>query len=310
MKKILVAGTIAFDEVTTPMGYSGKQAGGSATYLALAAAHFNADLGMISIVGHDFPLSYLKEFEKRNINIEGIEIHPVEKTFYWKGYYYENMNRRDTLVTQVNALKEFKPHVPPAHRNSDLIALGNLHPAIQLEILNQIEKRPALIMLDTMNYWMENAYEELLKVLKKIDLLLVNEEEIRQLTGEYFLHEAVSAVRRLGPSHVIIKQGEYGSMLFTPDGFFSAPAYPVKRVYDPTGAGDSYAGGFIGHLSRYECIDFEAMKNAVICGANLASFCVEDFGIKRLLNLQTEEIRNRLIELVNMTRFSLQNKSV
>ncbi len=308
MKKILVAGTVAFDEVTTPMGYSGKQVGGSATYLSLVAAHFNARIAIVSIVGKDFPETYLQEFEKRNIDTAGIEIHPREKTFYWKGYYYENMNKRDTLVTQVNALKDFKPVVPENFRQPDLVALGNLHPAIQMEILDQLENQPSLVMLDTMNYWMDNAYEELLAVLKKIDLLLVNEEEIRQLTGEYFLPDAVEAAMKLGPRHIIVKQGEYGSMLFTPEGYFSAPAYPVRRVFDPTGAGDSFAGGFIGHLSQYDRINLQTMKNAVVCGSNLASFCVEDFGTKKLLKLTRNEIDRRLSKFIRMTTFPLQNK--
>ncbi len=308
MKKILIAGTVAFDEVTTPMGYSGKRLGGSATYLSFAASFFSEQIGIVSVVGNDFPETYLDKFRDRHIDIRGLEISADEKTFYWKGYYYENMNKRDTLVTQVNALEGFNPVVPENFRDADLVVLGNLHPAVQMMVLDQLTRKPELVILDTMNFWMENSLPELKQVLKKADVLMVNEEEIRQLTGEYFIADAVKSVYAMGPEYVIVKQGEYGSLLFTPEGMFSAPAYPVEKVYDPTGAGDTFAGGFVGHLSRYENISVGEMKNAMICGAGMASFNVEGFGTERLEQITLDDIFYRIRNFVEMTRFPMQEE--
>jgi len=307
MKKILLAGTLAFDEVTTPFGYSGKIPGGSATYLALAASLFKNESAIVSIAGYDFPKTFLQKFQERNVDISGIAFSRKHKSFYWKGLYYENMNRRDTLVTEVNALAHFEPLIPETYRDADFVVLGNLHPGIQKKILQQLESRPRLIMLDTMNFWMETTPKELKEVIGMIDVLLVNEEEARQLTGRYQLVHAAEKILRMGPSYVIIKQGEYGSVMFSHEGVFYAPAYPLETVMDPTGAGDSFAGGFIGHLSEYEKIDWEKMKNAVVCGSNVASFTVEDFGTKKLETLSREQLEERVKKYVRMTRFPLQN---
>ncbi len=308
MKQILIAGTVAFDEVTTPFGHSGKMLGGSATYLSFASAMFPGETGIISIVGNDFPETLLEKFRRRNIDISGVERSQTHKTFYWKGYYYEDMNRRDTLVTEVNALEHFNPVVPEHLKSPHIVVLGNLHPGIQSHILDQLENRPQLIMLDTMNYWMDNAPGELKEVISRVDLIMVNEEEARQLSHEYALPRAAEVIRRMGPRYVVIKQGEYGSMLFYPGGIFSAPAMPLEKVADPTGAGDTFAGGFAGHLTLYDRPGIEAMKNAMICGSNMASFTVEDFGTAGLEKATPESIGNRLNDFVKMTRFSLQTK--
>jgi len=308
MKKILLAGTLAFDEVTTPFGHSGRMLGGSASYLALAASFFDNRTGIISVTGYDFTDRMLEKFSSRGIDLSGVQRLDKHKSFYWKGYYYENMNRRDTLVTEVNALAYFSPRVPKEFRKPDLVVLGNLHPGIQAEILNQLQASPQLVVLDTMNFWMDNAKESLFQVIARVDLLMLNEEEARQLTGEYSLVTAARLIRGMGPRYVIIKRGEYGALLFHDDGFFSAPAMPLEKVWDPTGAGDTFAGGFIGHLSEYAQPGVEAIKNAMICGANLASFTVEDFGTKRLESLTKPEIEKRLTDFVRLTRYSLQEK--
>ncbi len=308
MKKILLAGTLAFDEVTTPFGHSGRMLGGSAAYLSLAASFFPNQTGIVSVVGHDFGEELLDRFRRRGIDLSGVQRLENHKSFYWKGYYYDNMNRRDTLVTEVNALAYFTPTVPEAFRRPDLVVLGNLHPGIQAEILNQLQGKPQLTVLDTMNFWMENTRESLFQVIARVDMLMLNEEEARQLTGEYSLVTAARRIRQLGPRYVIIKRGEYGALLFYEGGFFSAPAMPLERVWDPTGAGDTFAGGFIGHLSGYDTPDTEAIKNAMICGANLASFTVEDFGTKRLEQLTKPEIERRLSDFVRLTHYTLQDK--
>ncbi len=308
MKKIIIAGTIAFDEVTTPLGHSGKKLGGSATYLSFASALFPARIGVVSIVGNDFPRKYLQKFTNRHIDISGVEISKEHKTFYWKGLYYENMNKRDTLITEVNALAYFNPVLPEKFKRADLVILGNLHPGIQQEILNQLSSRPDLVILDTMNFWMDTAMESLKKVISRVDLLLVNEEEARQLTGKYAMVHAAKKIMRMGPKYVIIKQGEYGSILFSQDDIFFAPAYPLEKVYDPTGAGDTFAGGFAGHLSLYDKIGLPEMKNALICASNLASFTVEAFGTDRLEEITRRDIERRIEEFIRMTSYPLQQK--
>ncbi len=308
MKQILIAGTVAFDEVTTPFGHSGKMLGGSATYLSFASAFFDNHIGIVSIVGNDFPEDFIKKFTSRNIDIAGLFQSEDHKTFYWKGYYYENMNKRDTLVTEVNALAYFNPVIPENFNTPDILVLGNLHPGIQAQIINQLKNRPELIVLDTMNFWMDHAWDDLIKVISRVDLIMINEEEARQLSHEFSLPKAARVIMNMGPKYVIIKQGEYGSMLFHPGGVFSAPALPLEVVKDPTGAGDTFAGGFAGHLSYYDQIDVEALKNAMIYGANLASFTVQDFGTNALENITKKEIQERLNHFVEMTKFSLQTK--
>jgi sugar/nucleoside kinase (ribokinase family) len=308
MKKILIAGTIAFDEVTTPFGHSGRKLGGSATFLSFASSFFSPNTAVISIVGNDFPEVYLDKFRQRNIDISGVEISKEHKTFYWKGLYYENLNKRDTLITEVNALAYFNPVVPEAYRESDLVILGNLHPGIQQEILNQLKRKPDLVVLDTMNFWMDTAWDSLLKVISRVDLLMVNEEEARQLTGKYTIVQAAKKILRMGPKYVIIKQGEYGSILFSENEIFYAPAYPLEQVADPTGAGDTFAGGFAGHLSQYDHIGICEMKNALIYASNLASFTVEDFGTGRLERITFRDIEERFEEFMKMMYFPLQQK--
>ncbi len=308
MKKILIAGTIAFDEVTTPFGHSGKKLGGSATYLSFASSLFPNRTAVVSIVGNDFPDKYLEKFRRRHIDISGVEISQNHRTFYWKGLYYENMNKRDTLITEVNALAYFNPVIPEAYKDTELVILGNLHPGIQQEILNQLTEKPQLTILDTMNFWMDTAMESLLKVISRVDLLLVNEEEARQLTGKYTIVHAAKKILRMGPKYVIIKQGEYGSVLFTENDIFFAPAYPLEKVADPTGAGDTFAGGFAGHLSLYENFGFDEMKNALICASNLASFTVEDFGTDRLERIDIKDVEARINEFIKMTTYPLQIK--
>ncbi|NPA42655.1 MAG: sugar kinase [Chlorobi bacterium] len=308
MKKILLAGTIAFDEITTPFGHSGRIPGGSAVYAALAASLFRNKTGMISVAGGDFPSVYLQMLEDRGLSLNGVQIFPNEKTFYWKGFYYDDMNRRDTLVTRENVLRKFRPVVPDGFKNADIVILGNLHPGIQTEILDQLTDRPELVMLDTMNYWMETAPRLLRQVIERVDLLLVNEEEARQLTGKTHPLHAAADILEMGPRYVIVKQGEYGAALFGEEGVFYTPAYPLEILRDPTGAGDTFAGAFAGHLSEYDAVGFEEMKNALVCGANTASFTVEDFGTRRLEQITREDLETRMREFIDMTRFPLQEK--
>ncbi len=305
MKKILLAGTLAFDEVTTPYGHSGRMLGGSATYLSFAASLFGPKTGVVSVVGDDFGDELLDKFRRRGIDLQGVQRLAGHKSFYWKGYYYENMNRRDTLVTEVNALEHFDPRVPADFRRPDLVVLGNLHPAVQARILDQLDARPQLIVLDTMNFWMDTARKELDAVIARVDLLMLNEEEARQLTGEFSIITAAKHIMQMGPDYVVIKRGEYGSLLFHADAVFMAPAYPLEVFRDPTGAGDTFAGGFAGHLSRYESFGFNELKDAIICGANLASFTVEDFGTRRLENLHRDEIRERMRKFVEITHYPM-----
>ena len=307
MSQILVVGTMAFDEIITPFGESGKILGGSASYISLSARKiFNGDIGVVSVIGKDFPNEYLELFEKNNIDTTGVEKMENEKSFYWKGKYHNDLNKRDTLATEVNALAHFEPKVPEKYKKADFLVLGNLHPKIQKSVIEQMDKRPAFIALDTMNYWMDTAWDDLMEVISMIDILIVNDEEARQLTKEYSLVKAAKKIREMGPEYVIIKKGEHGALLFKNNKIFFAPALPLEDVFDPTGAGDTFAGGFIGQLAKTGIIDFELMKNAVITGANLASFTVEKFGTERLINLQEEEIKERLKDFIHLTQFDIE----
>ncbi len=306
MSKILVVGTVAFDEIITPFGKTGKILGGSASYISMSAALSGTEIGIVSVVGNDFPNTYLQLFRNRNINIDGIKIVKNQKTFYWKGKYHNDLNKRDTLITEINVLEDFNPIVPKQFSDADFLMLGNLHPNIQKSVIEQMTQKPKLIALDTMNFWMDTAWEELLNVLQLIDILIVNDEEARQLTKEYSLVSAAKKIQEMGPKYVIIKKGEHGALLFHQKNIFFAPALPLEEVFDPTGAGDAFAGGFMGKLAKNKSISFESMKNAVICGSNLASFTVEKFGTKRLESLQHEEIRNRLQQFKNLTHFDIE----
>ena len=307
MSQILVVGTMAFDEIITPFGESGKILGGSASYISLSSRKiFEDEIGVVSVVGNDFPDAYLNLFRNNNIGISGVKKLENEKSFFWKGKYHNDLNKRDTLATEVNALAHFEPKVPEKFKKADFLVLGNLHPAIQKSVIEQMQEPPAFIALDTMNYWMNTAWDELMDVISMIDILIVNDEEARQLTKEYSLVKAAKKIQEMGPEYVIIKKGEHGALLFKKNKIFFAPALPLEEVFDPTGAGDTFAGGFIGQLAKTGIIDFDRMKNAVISGSNLASFTVEKFGTERLANLNNEEIKHRLREFINLTQFDIE----
>ncbi len=306
MAKLLVVGTVAFDAIETPFGKTDKILGGAATYIALAAKNVAAvDAAIVSVVGDDFPESYLQLFKDRQIDLNGLEVVPGGKTFFWSGKYHNDLNMRDTLATELNVLADFEPKVPENYKDADIVMLGNLHPGVQLSVIDQMTTRPKLIVLDTMNFWMDNSLDLLLEVIKKVDVITINDEEARQLTGEYSLVKAAAKIHEMGPKYVVIKKGEHGALLFHNSHVFFAPALPLEEVFDPTGAGDSFAGGFVGYLAQSENISFENMKNAVIHGSNIASFCVEKFGTERLLSLNPEQIRNRLAQFTALTQFDI-----
>lgn len=306
MGKLLIVGTVAFDAIETPFGKTDKILGGAATFIGLAASQFKVDSAIVSVVGEDFPQEYLDLFTNRNIDISSLEIVEGGKTFFWKGKYHNDLNARDTLITELNVLADFNPVVPKDYKEADVVMLGNLHPNIQMAVINQMEKRPKLIILDTMNFWMDNTLPELTEVIKKIDVLTINDEEARQLTGEYSLVKAAQEIFKKGPKYVVIKKGEHGALLFHEDQVFFAPALPLEEVYDPTGAGDTFAGGFSGYLAASGDVSFENMKKAVIHGSNLASFSVEKFGTERMLELDREEINDRLHEFKALTQFEIE----
>lgn len=306
MSKLLIVGTVAFDAIETPFGKTDKILGGSGAFIGLAASQFNVDASIVSIVGGDFPQSYLDLFSSRKINISGIEIVKEGKTFFWSGLYHNDMNARDTLVTELNVLADFQPVVPENYRDAKVVMLGNLHPLTQLSVLDQMDQKPELVILDTMNFWMNNALEDLHSVMKRIDVITINDEEARQLTGEYSLVVAARKIHDMGPRYVVIKKGEHGALLFHNENVFYAPALPLEEVFDPTGAGDSFAGGFAGYLTKTDDTSFENMKNAVIYGSTLASFCVEKFGTERMLNLSHSEVYHRLQDFKNLTQFEIE----
>jgi sugar/nucleoside kinase (ribokinase family) len=306
MSKLVIVGTVAFDAIETPFGKTDKILGGAATFIGLAASQFDIDASVVSIVGGDFPQEYLNLLADKNIDISGVEIVKEGKTFFWSGKYHNDMNSRDTLATELNVLADFNPVVPSAYRDSDIVMLGNLHPIVQLSVLEQMERKPKLVILDTMNFWMDCALTELLNLIKKVDVITINDEEARQLTGEYSLVVAARKIHEMGPKYVVIKKGEHGALLFHKDNVFYAPALPLEEVFDPTGAGDTFAGGFAGYLAKTEDISFENMKNAVIYGSTLASFCVEKFGTERMVNLKYNEVHQRLQAFKNLTQFDIE----
>ena len=306
MSKLVIVGTVAFDAIETPFGKTDKILGGAATFIGLAASQFNVDSAAVSVVGGDFPQEYLDLLSDRNVNIDGIEIIKEGKTFFWSGKYHNDMNSRDTLATELNVLADFDPKVPEHYKDADVVMLGNLHPIVQMSVLNQMTAKPKLVILDTMNFWMDCALEDLHKVIKKVDVITINDEEARQLTGEYSLVVAAREIHKMGPKYVVIKKGEHGALLFHDDNVFYAPALPLEEVFDPTGAGDTFAGGFAGYLASTEDYSFENMKNAIIFGSNLASFCVEKFGTERMQNLTKDEIDYRLKEFKQLTQFDIE----
>ena len=306
MSKLLIVGTVAFDAVETPFGKTNKILGGSASYIALSASQFNTSSAIVSVVGGDFPEDHLNLFSKKGIDISSIEIIKDGKTFFWSGRYHNNMNSRDTLVTELNVLENFKPIVSNKFKDADILVLGNLHPIVQLSVLDQMNSSSTFVILDTMNFWMDNALDDLMNVIKRIDVITINDEEARQLTAEHSLVSAAKKIHSMGPEYVVIKKGEHGALLFYNDNMFSAPALPLESVFDPTGAGDAFAGGFAGFLSESQKINFESMKNAVIYGSTLASFCVEKFGTERLESLKSDEIERRLIAFKKLTQFEIK----
>ena len=306
MSKLVIVGTVAFDAIETPFGKTDKILGGAATYIGLSASNFNVDAAAVSVVGGDFPQKYLDLLSDRNVNTDGIEIVKDGKTFFWSGKYHNDMNSRDTLVTELNVLEHFNPVVPEDYKEAEVVMLGNLHPMVQQGVLDQMTKKPKLAILDTMNFWMDIALEDLLSVIKNVDVITINDEEARQLTGEYSLVVAARKIHEMGPKYVVIKKGEHGALLFHNEHMFYAPALPLEEVFDPTGAGDTFAGGFAGYLAKTEDYSFENMKNAVIYGSTLASFCVEKFGTERLINLSESEIENRVQQFVDLAHFKIE----
>ena len=302
---ILIVGTVAFDAIETPFGKTDKIIGGAATYISLASSFFTKNLNLVSVVGDDFPKKSIETLQKHNVDVKGLQIKKGEKTFFWSGRYHNDMNTRDTLDTQLNVLEAFNPIVPKEYQESEFLMLGNLMPTVQKKVLDQMKKKTKLIVLDTMNFWMNHFMEDLKEVLKEVDVLTINDEEARQLSGEYSLVKAAKKIQKMGPKHLVIKKGEHGALLFNNKEVFFAPAIPIENVFDPTGAGDSFAGGFIGYLQQTKDISFENMKRAVIHGSAMASFCVEKFGIKRLVELTAEDVENRLQEFVDLVQFDI-----
>ena len=306
MSKLLAVGTVAFDAIETPFGKTDKILGGSGTFVGLAASQFGIETGVVSIVGGDFPEDYLNMMNTKGINTDGIEIVKEGKTFFWSGKYHNDMNSRDTLITELNVLEHFQPVVPINFKDAGIVMLGNLHPLVQASVLDQMNKKPKLIVLDTMNFWMDIALDDLHAVLKRVDVITINDEEARQLSGEYSLVNAAKKIHEMGPKYVVIKKGEHGALLFHKGDMFYAPALPLAEVFDPTGAGDTFAGGFCGYLAKTENISFDNMKNAIIYGSNLASFCVEKFGTERMQELKSEEVQKRLQAFKKLTQFDIE----
>lgn len=302
---IISVGSMAFDAIETPFGKIDKIVGGSATYVAYAASHLTKPIQQISIVGNDFPEEEMEELKSRGVEVSGVEIVPDKKSFFWSGKYHLDMNTRDTLITDLNVLADFDPKIPDEYQGADFLMLGNLMPALQISVINQLTKRPKLIVLDTMNFWMESAMDDLKTALTMIDVLMINDSEARQLSGEHSLVKAAKKVLEMGPKFLIIKKGEHGALLFHENHVFFAPALPLEDVFDPTGAGDAFAGGFIGHIDRTKNISFENMKTAIIVGSTMASFCVEKFGPQRLKEITKEDIDIRLQEFVQLVNFDI-----
>ncbi len=306
MNKLLIVGTVAFDAIETPFGKTDKILGGAGTFIGLSASHFNVQSAIVSVVGDDFPQSYLDLLTDRNIDISGIEIVKGGKTFFWSGKYHNDLNSRDTLITELNVLADFNPIVPENFKDADVVMLGNLHPIVQTGVLNQLTAKPKLVVLDTMNFWMDCALPELLEVIQRVDVITINDEEARQLSGEYSLVKAAAKIHTMGPKYVVIKKGEHGALLFHNKEVFFAPALPLEEVFDPTGAGDTFAGGFAGYIAQSENISFNNLKNAIIHGSNLASFCVEKFGTERMIHLKKEEVQERLKQFKALTQFDIE----
>jgi len=302
---LLAVGTVAFDAIETPFGKTDKIVGGAATYICLSASYFTDNIKMISVVGDDFPPETIQLFNKRKITTEGLQIMKGQKSFYWSGRYHADMNSRDTLATELNVLADFDPVIPETYQDCEYLMLGNLQPQIQKLVIERLNKRPKLIVMDTMNFWMDIAMTQLMEVLSMVDVLTINDAEARQLSGEYSLVKAAQKIFSMGPKSLIIKKGEHGALLFSNDEIFSAPALPLEDVFDPTGAGDTFAGGFIGYIAQTGDSSFENMKRAIIYGSAMASFSVEKFGTEKLIALNANEIQNRVKEFQKLASFDI-----
>jgi sugar/nucleoside kinase (ribokinase family) len=302
---LVVVGSMAFDDIETPFGKSNKIVGGAATYIAWSASNFIEPIKQISVVGGDFPQEDLDALAKRGVSLEGVQVKKDQKSFYWSGRYHLDMNTRDTLDTQLNVLADFNPILPDSYQDCSILMLGNLVPAVQMSVIKQLKNKPKLIVMDTMNFWMEVAMDDLQKVIAEVDVLLVNDSEARELSSQYSLVKAAREIMKMGPKYLIIKKGEHGALLFHEDKVFFAPALPLEEVFDPTGAGDTFAGGFVGHLARTGDISFENMKTAIIVGSAMASFCVEKFGTTRLQEISKVDIDNRIQDFVNLVNFDI-----
>lgn len=303
---LITVGTMAFDAIETPFGKTDKIVGGSATYVAYAASNFVKPVQQVSIVGYDFPVEEMEELKRRGVQMDGVEIVPDKKSFFWSGRYHEDMNSRDTLVTDLNVLADFNPKIPDSYQGSEFLMLGNLHPSTQLSVIQQMKERPKLVAMDTMNFWMASAMPELTEVLKHVDMLIVNDAEARELTALFSLVKAAKAIMKMGPRYLIIKKGEHGALLFHGDDVFFAAALPLEDVFDPTGAGDTFAGGFMGHIARTGDISFENMKRGIIVGSAMASFCVEKFGPTRLKEVTKPEIDARIQLFKDLVNFEIE----
>lgn len=303
---LLVIGTVAYDAIETPFGKTDKIVGGAASFISLAASYYYPNIHLVSVIGDDYDQNFLKLLQSKGVNLSGLQVKQGEKSFFWKGKYHTDMNSRDTLETQLNVLSNFDPIVPEKAKKSDFVMLGNLMPSLQMRVLKQLSHRPKLIMMDTMNYWMETAIDDLLKVMKEVDILTINDEEARLLAKTYSLRKAAAQILKMGPKILIIKKGEHGALLFYEDEVFFAPALPLEEVFDPTGAGDSFAGGMIGYLARTNDLSFENLKRAIIVGSAMASFTVEKFGTEALQNLTPLQIHNRIQEFVKLSSFEMK----
>lgn len=302
---LLTVGSVAFDAIETPFGKTDKIIGGAGTYIAIASSYFQPTQNIVSVVGEDFPKEMIERLVSRGVNVEGLQVKEGEKTFFWSGKYHNDMNTRDTLVTELNVLEKFDPIIPASYQGADYVMLGNLSPQVQSTVLERLTDRPKLVAMDTMNFWMDIAMDDLKKTLTMVDVLIINDEEARQLSGEYALVKAARVIRDMGPKYLIIKKGEHGALLFHGDNIFSAPALPLEEVFDPTGAGDTFAGGFMGYIASTDDYSFENMKRAIIAGSALASFCVEKFGTEKLENITKEEVDARVEEFVRLTNFDM-----
>ncbi|NME66880.1 PfkB family carbohydrate kinase [Flammeovirga aprica] len=302
---LLTVGSVAFDAIETPFGKTDKIIGGAGTYISISSSFFVKPVRVVAVVGDDFPQEYIKTLQDQGVDTEGLQIKEGEKTFFWAGKYHNDMNSRDTLVTELNVLEHFDPIVPESYQGTEYVMLGNLSPQVQSTVIERLKDRPKLVVMDTMNFWMDIAMEDLKKTISMVDVLSVNDEEARQLSGEYSLKKAAKKIMAMGPKYLIIKKGEHGALLFHEDQIFSAPALPLEEVFDPTGAGDTFAGGFIGYLAKTDDISFENMKKAVIYGSAMASFCVEKFGTERLLEITEKDLEARVQEFHKLTSFDM-----